>query len=207
MIVELYGLPAAGKTTFWRKTKTADVELIGSLTTREIVYYNFRFLLRHPHKWFILLWLSVRNSKNIAMFYLKVRNVFLLRNARVMKAMVKKYNISIIDEGHVQNLLSIPEDKLEMPDILQICKYIIIPDVVLIFDTNLSKRRERLASRNFVLRNEFGPRYIKSWQENLEHNNLVAIKAISSLTRTKMIVEGTDFEDALSWIKEHEATN
>lgn len=160
MIIELYGLPGSGKTTFAKHIKISsewvNVTLSGKL---EIVSNFFIGFILHPivfTKGFIY-W----GTRNRSIFYLW--NFYFVRYAKYQKACF--LNISnkyvLLDEGPLQNIISYPEKKITDVE-LQKSLYL-LPKVnkVIIFAVDEIQRKKQLSGRS----------YHQSWRKKNENDN------------------------------------
>src|SRR3989344_4218701 len=99
MIIEFVGLPGSGKSTFAKRlAEHGSWKLVSVSGRAELVFYNVLFLFWHPISfvqgisWF---W-RYRGLREL--WYTKFANLFLVHNAKYMKA--RRYPRAIIDQGH-----------------------------------------------------------------------------------------------------------
>ncbi len=187
MIIELYGLPGAGKTTMAKKLASLKgVKVVKIENLRELIYLNFLFLLKHPISFFALLYFVVVKSMSFKMFYYKFMNAFLYRNARYQKAC--RYKLAVIDEGHSQNILSIFEKPEKESAMRQLIRFLPKPDFLVIFNIEESLREQNIKGRSYKIRGEFGEKYMLRWFDSLKVNNKLFLRIIPVLSIDYIIV-------------------
>ena len=85
MIVELYGLPASGKSTFARSLAARGATRIRVRSRAALLWYNLRFFFRSPLRFLRALWWALASGGSPALRYYKLMNL-LQYNARWEKA-------------------------------------------------------------------------------------------------------------------------
>ncbi len=182
MIIELYGLPATGKTTAAKKMATEEGWVIVGIKSRaELLYYNLLFKIKHPVKFLGLFCYLLRLNPfwRWRLFYLKFMNTFLGHNAKYMKA--RKHEKAIIDQGHWQNIISVPERKLSEHELVRYTKYFMRPDKLLVFYEDKETRTARMGERGYGARERFGEEYVKNWEEVTEYNDELLRRSLDNL--------------------------
>ena len=170
MIIELYGLPGTGKTSFAeRLQKSSDFHIVKIKTKRELLIYNLLFLIKYPVKFVVTFFFLVVNSKNLTMFHYKFMNTFLHHNAKHEKA--RKFKNVIVDQGHFQNIISVFESKLDKSKLTKYIKFLPQPDKLIIFKTDPAIRKFRIDKRGYFTRENMSDERIQEWQENTQSND------------------------------------
>lgn len=188
MFIELYGLPAAGKTTVAKKMAAEEGwEIVGITSRAELLYYNFLFKIKHPLRFLYLFYYLLRFNPpwRWRLFYMKFMNAFLVHNAKYMKA--AKYEKAIVDQGHWQNIISVPERKLSEAELLVYAKHFMRPDKLMVFSADRETRAERMRERGYGARERFGEEYGGRWQEIIEENDALLWNNLDKL--------GVEFSD------------
>jgi len=169
MIIELFGLTGAGKSTLARAMAVAGWgEVVKVLTKAELIYYNLLFFLTHPIKFVVLFFYIVGNSQQPGLFYLKFMNTFLLHNAKYQQA--KKMKYAIVDQGFLQNILSVFERELTRQQLKNYLRYLCYPDVLLILEATEEIIASRLAERGYATRANMPAEYLANWQQVVKKN-------------------------------------
>ncbi|HAU07825.1 MAG: hypothetical protein A2568_03510 [Candidatus Yanofskybacteria bacterium RIFOXYD1_FULL_44_17] len=176
MIVELFGLPASGKTTTARKLESSFGFKIVKINNKlELFLYNLAFAFLHP---VIFSYLFLKLVLNSELFRYKLINIFLYGNAKYQKA--KKYKNAIIDQGLLQNLLSTPDDILMYSSMKEMASKLFLVDKVIIMDVSIEDSIERSKDRGYWARDRFGTEYLRRWQSCLAENYALARRALAS---------------------------
>jgi len=175
MIIELYGLPGSGKTTFARKVKEKYGTVRVKVQKTEILLYNFLFFILHPIK-FILLLSFVLNNMSKENLYFKIINNFFVINAKYLKA--RKYKFAIIDQGYYQNIISVFDEKIDNTLLNKYLTIISRPDVLFVFDVSDKLRGEYIANRGYFGREEYGGDKQRKWQDIINFNNKIFVNQI-----------------------------
>ena len=187
MIIELFGLPGVGKTTFDRSCKNVDHIYIQ--TRRELFYWAGLFFIMHPYKSLVQLFYILKNSPSQKILYMKIMNMFLRKNALVAKAGRSKSDCVLIDEGHVQNILSMFEEKVSEETISRFIKCLVVPDHVLVLELDDTLRRSRLDERTHSIRPHLDKSYRTAWHEVLVDNYARTLNALSRASLSYTIVD------------------
>jgi glycosyltransferase involved in cell wall biosynthesis len=197
MIGEFIGLPCGGKSTAARFLvsrgfiKRSRIE--GGV---ELLFWNVVFLLRHPVRFLKLLSYVVHHSPSPKLLYYKFTNLFLHVNGKYAKATFLKR--AIIDQGFVQNCISLFEKEVSAEEMEKYIGCALVPDEVIIFDTPLEVRKERMQKRNFAVRDMFDPSYKEEWQKVSEKNYKTLISLLPKYVKTVIVLPFGKEQDVLS---------
>ena len=177
MLIELYGLPGSGKTTFAREiAKERGYEIIKIRFKRELFFYNLIFLSKHPYKFFVQLFFVISNSNNFKIFYFKLMNTFLDYNAKYQKA--KKFENAILDQGYFLNAFALFDNAVSEEKIKKYLNYILKPDLLVILDIPFSLSLDRAKNRGYFAREDFSEEYRNKWQRAIKKNNRIFLDII-----------------------------
>ncbi len=101
MTIELFGLPAAGKTTYRiARTESGEAKYISLDPLFNAILWSKLFVLRHPICAIQLLALIIRESDSLQSFKYKFTNFYIYRVARQQKAQMSGgTGTVIVDEG------------------------------------------------------------------------------------------------------------
>lgn len=187
MIIEFYGLPGAGKTTIAQKLEEkAGFKIVKIKNKKELILFNILFLLKHPLRFFVLLYYVINNSTGLKEFYYKFMNAFLTSNAKYQKA--KKYKKAIIDQGYFQGILSIFNEKISLDKLNKYLNFILRPKKLFIFDLSLENMKLRTTSRGYFGRENFGKEYSEKWIETIINNNALIKKELPSISQNFLLI-------------------
>ena len=174
MIIELVGLPGAGKSTFARQLSSLGrYTKIDIKTTSELLWFNFCFVGYHPVLFWKLFFLYLRFGLTRGLWYTKLTSVFLDYNAKYAKA--RRYPYALLDQGHLQVLMSLFDNQLPHKDIDSILRMLPKSDHYIFFDTATDVRKVRLQERGYVSREGISDAEREQWQQTAE-NHFVYIK-------------------------------
>lgn len=178
MIIELCGLPGAGKTHLAKKIAVERGYYIPKVRSRfRLVWFNFIFFLTHP----IIskkLWWRIRSELHGKLGYYKFMNFYCNLNARYIAA--ERADKAVLDQGYAQNILSVFDRKLSEGEIRKYIASIPHLDLIVIVDTPEDIRSQRTSERGYVARERFGPEYVAKWQNVVVEN----YKTLCALLRT-----------------------
>lgn len=191
MILEFYGLPGSGKTTLSEQiAREIDFRIVKIKNNKELFYYNFLFLVKHPIDFFITLFFIFLNSSDLRILYSKLANGFLHVNAKYQKAL--NYERAIIDQGYFQNIISIFDKEMDRDKIIFYSKFILKPDKLIFLDANHRLREERLKGRGYFPRKNFGSGYYENWLKVIEKNNEIFKNSLNYLNIDYSFIADSD---------------
>lgn len=163
MIIELVGLPGAGKSTFARSL--AEDERFSIVSARgkiSLLFWNLAFALRFPVRSIVLAYFLIRYLGPRTYAYEKAVNLFFVHNAKYMKA--RRIDRAVIDQGHHQGIVSLFESVQDAKTIQRFLRYIPKPDLLVAFDVPHKLREERLALRGYRVRSGIPPNLRERWE-------------------------------------------
>jgi hypothetical protein len=180
MIVELYGLPASGKSTLARKMAEDEGYIVVKAGNKaELLFYNLLFFIKHPLRAAVTFYYLIINSKSRQLFYYKFMNTFLHTNAKYQKAL--RHEKAVLDQGYFQNVISVFESRLTEREMLQYLRFVLFPDKLIIFSLSQKKRDQFAGSRGYLAREQFGGKYQENWRKVAEHNDKMLKQALKKL--------------------------
>jgi glycosyltransferase involved in cell wall biosynthesis len=151
MIVELVGLPGAGKTTLAKRLSAEDYFTLVTVNGKfELIALNLIFFFVHPINFFRQLQFLVRYRGNSSLWYTKFMNLFLVHNAKFIKA--GQYERAVIDQGHHQNIISLFDVVLPFEIIRSYEKVLPKPDLIVFVLADTETRTKRLLERGYGVR-------------------------------------------------------
>ncbi|MFA6050275.1 MAG: glycosyltransferase [Candidatus Paceibacterota bacterium] len=197
MIGEFIGLPCAGKSTAVRSLVSKGLIKRSRIEgSAELLSWNVVFLLRHPVRFFLLFYYIVRHSTSWKLLYYKFTNLFLHVNGKYTKAVFLKR--AIIDQGFVQNCISLFEKEVSEEEMKKYLKCALVPDEVIVFDTPVDVRKERMKNRNFAVRDMFDSLYKDEWQKISENNYKTLLRILPKYVKTVIVLPFGNEQEVLS---------
>ncbi|MBI4836917.1 MAG: AAA family ATPase [Candidatus Portnoybacteria bacterium] len=188
MIIEFYGLPGAGKTTVAQKLAAkSDFKVIKIRSKKELFWYNFLFLIRHPVRFFATLFYLVANSASWSIFYYKFTNTFLHHNAKYQKAIGMEK--AILDQGYFQNVLSVFEEPISASFLVKYAGFLLKPDKLVILNLPPDDILRRIGGRGYMTRERFGQKYFEKWLEAVKENNRIFLENLDKLGIDYIIID------------------
>jgi len=201
MLVELAGLPGAGKTTFAKRLVTEGYTLVHIENRSELLRYNLLFAALHPVTFIrTLLWLCGNlGSRN--RWRLKFANLFLVHNAKYMKA--GQFTRAVIDQGHHQNVLSLFDTAIAKEKLRRYIAILPKPDMLVLFDVSKGEREERMKERGHTVREEEEALDREAWLFAAEKHYayLLHLRTENMLPFPSVVIDGKDDERTIALLR------
>jgi hypothetical protein len=171
VIIETFGLAAAGKSTYARQLAAGHgLRNITVRSTVERAFFYWLFRLLHPRLSAFLAKRCAEQSRDLPQLRHHKWDLFRKAVGREQKA--RLFGSGIIDEGLVNFLLTLYEDAIPREDLAAYGK--LLPAAnrqIHIVETNAESRAERLAARAKSTRQKFGDAYFARWSRIVEENH------------------------------------
>lgn len=191
MIIEIYGLPGAGKTTLAKKISAEfNIPLVKIRRKTDLIFYNLFYFLLHPVAFLKAFWYVFINSPNWRLFYYKFLNSFLHTNAKYQKAL--RCNKALVDQGHFQNVISVFEEAVDERGLLRYARILPRPDLLVIFDVPDEVREKHLSERGFSVREQFNEEYFNRWKKVVKENNNLFLRLLNELSVNFLIIRNNE---------------
>lgn len=198
MIVELVGLPGSGKSTFARTLEKGKRWTSVRIQGRsELLWYAALFIVQHPISTLWQLYYLCRYGSQRALWYTKFVNLFLVYNAKFMKA--GQYNHAIVDQGHLQNVISLFETVMPREVMLHYVAVLPKPDLTVYFDIPSHIRKSRIQGRGHGVREDVAENVRAQWEEASEVNFGVLLHA-GATAPSRIVVEDADLEELSTYL-------
>lgn len=186
MILELVGLPGGGKSTFAKKlAKDGNWQVVRTNGAADIFWNNFCFAFRHPVYFFNGFVAVIRFRGASPFWYTKFVNLFLVHNAKYMKA--SRLPRAIIDQGHHQNVISLFDGTQSEESVRMFLAELPRPDVLLLFVADEGVRAKRLRERGYGAREDLKEELRKAWESAREKNFEKLFVVRSELSMATMV--------------------
>lgn len=166
-VVEVFGLPGSGKTTYAKDLESQGYERIKVRTKGELIKYNLIFFFHYPYKFMFGLGYLIRYAGRPRWWYYKLMNLFFQHNAKFIKA--QQFARSVIDQGHFQNLLSLFDREQSANKLKKYAKHLPQPTELVILTLDKGERQKRLNYRPRLPREELGSNN-QDWAIVAEHH-------------------------------------
>lgn len=193
MILELYGLPGSGKTTFAKKMVANDFDVVKIKSRKDLIFWNVVFICLHPWQSVRLFWFLWRFGR-AGFFWFKFTNLFLQHNAKICRARWQNKNC-IIDQGHFQDIISLFEDVVSADILKSYLKLLPKPDIVFVFEVDQVERARRLAERAEGLRPFLAKEKVDTWQKSSEVNFKNSVNFLSHLGQPFLIITKENIDE------------
>ena len=197
MIIELLGMPGAGKTTLAQRIEdSTDFKIIRIKNKKELLKYNLIYLIKHPIKFIVTLYYIITNSDSWKMFYYKFTNLFLHHNAKYQKAL--SHEKAIIDQGYFQNFLAVFEKLLSSREMFRYLGNLLYPDILFFVDVDDDVAKKRLLNRPHRVRGNFDPEYVNNWKKIVSSNAQLLKNQLSQVKIKSFIINGNKTTDEIT---------
>ncbi len=173
VIIETFGLAAAGKSTYARKLAAErGLRNITIRSTVEKMFFYWLFRLLHPRLAAFLAKRCVEQSRDLPQ--LRHHKWELFRKAVGREQKARLFGSGVIDEGLVNFLLTLYEDIIPGEDLVAYGNLLPAKNrEIHIVETNAESRAERLAARAKSTRQKFGDAYFARWSRIVEENHRI----------------------------------
>ena len=190
MIVELYGLPGVGKSTLAEALAKHDGIAHVTLTGKWSILSNFLwFFVRFPRTLWRGFCLIRRYDRSRFAFW----NFFVVRYATFAAAARRsgKEMVAVIDEGPLQNLLSlsVPGDEESLAELV---RNVPVADQYLMLEAKEEVRLMRLEKRRKRLRPQLDEASHAAWQEEMRERFTKSTAIIKKLRSAIVVTPETD---------------
>jgi len=193
MIVEMVGIPGAGKSTIAQiLSQDEEFENI-CLKRRTGKRYLLRFVVQHPVLSISLL-LQVL-AHNISSLMLLKRKFLLLSYALARTQMafdVATSRVRILDEGIAHYFLSLHEKPITKEQAKRFIKRYILSDIIIFVQTSQESADQRMRSRKRGVPRRHLSIDHKKWMDTFVENAQMYRKAIEEMFPAKIIVVNTN---------------
>ena len=195
MIVELVGLPGAGKTTFAKRLVAEGFVRVDIADKAEIIALNLLFALRYPVTFLCTLFALLRHLGRPSRWTLKIASLFLAHNAKYMKA--GRYARAVIDQGHHQNVVALFDDSISERELHRYVALLPKPDVLVLFDVPKAEREARMEKRGYCVRGWEDREARDRWLSAAERHYaaLLRLRLSNALPFPSLVVGGGDHDD------------
>ena len=195
MVIELFGLPGAGKTTLAQALKEKGYIIIKVENNFELIFYNILFILLHPYNSFVIFSYIFQSSEDWKRFYPKFTNAFLQCNARYQKS--KFFKKALVDQGFFQNIITIFEKKINKDKMGRFLRSLPRLDLLIVVEADEDLRKLRLASRGYRHSKSFFEKYntpakVQEWEETINYNYQL-FKGMIDLVKIKYQIIHNDY--------------
>ena len=147
MIIELFGLPCTGKSTLARSLEsTGRARRIRIESRGELLWRGAVYAFGHPLDALMQLSYLIRYAGSPQLYYTKFMNLFLQHAAKYQKARSATDTV-VIDQGHLQNLLSLFERPVSREELVRYLAFLPKPDQVWVCEASDDERERRLRAR------------------------------------------------------------
>lgn len=182
MIVELFGLPGVGKSTYANQlVKESQYVRIVLNKKSAVLWWCLRALVRSPLLFFRhLAWCLTHNGSR---FY--IWNFFFVRVAKYSKAATVQ-GTALLDEGLLQNVLSLPNEKLDEKSINHFLNTIPDAGKVIIVSVAEEERQRRLQQRPYQTWRQKSDATL-DYDVIMRHNHEVFLQVVKGRERFSLV--------------------
>lgn len=205
MIIEFCGLPGSGKTSLSMALSQEDANFIKVDFAKKSVRYFFtvKFFLTNFRQ--SLFWLKLLfKNRTIWLYKLHLLLVSFARQA-LAESLSKADNYILVDEGLIQRLFTVVDNKLNQKEFLRLFANCSLPDTIVLISGGNFKRF--LTENNYFKSPRWlkGEDYLRNWIASFENNFKIFSVILENNPALKIIkVSGSghgNVADAVSLIK------
>lgn len=179
MIVEFCGVPGGGKSTLARvfTQQYPDVELVTLDTLRRLpeLWHSLRFTLKHPLIMLRLFRLASHSSMPGLFWY--SLHLTLRACAKYQKASLVTGRITLVDEGLVHLLCTLPARPLSAQTIKELLRSLMLADVVCVAETGNFHRFHREGGATHP-RAAQGEEQLRVWEQAVKVNTATVAREL-----------------------------
>ncbi|MBI3571979.1 glycosyltransferase [Candidatus Kaiserbacteria bacterium] len=192
MIVELFGLPGSGKTTFAQSFAAEGAILIPASDRLRMLGESFLFFLSHPIR-AVRLFLFIRAHAPREHRGLLLANLFFSASAKYLRARraSREGKVALVDQGYFQAFLSLfgstPDDAV----LRELVRILPEPDMLLVLDVSPAQRAQRMAERGRRPREEFGAAAVAAFAAAAENTFPRAVSLFKAYAIPHEIISGS----------------
>jgi len=194
MIIELFGLSRAGKTTYKEELLSKGYKTIKEPKNIIKFFYFLKFFIKNPLK--TLYFFYKLNSRYLKLQKFSIINytkMFLMRNSYLLgvlsknEQLVKTKGLVVIDEFSIQSIFMILQKKASEKEIKILLKKLQKSDIIYILEIDEKTRYERFKKTRFPAQ-WIEKEYAKTWMKNSEFNYKIIKKCLSKTHKPKTIL-------------------
>lgn len=178
MTIELFGLPASGKTTAARALHEAGWPLPALSGRGEMLLRALSTHARHPWRAAAILFYILRYGGRPRAQYLIFMNLYVRAFALVHTA--SRMPRAVLDQGPLQLMLSL-ERSLSAQEARRLAALLPKPDRLFVCEVSEDERQRRLRDRGALPRAEFGAAYAEAFAASRAAAYAVAREALAGL--------------------------
>ena len=192
MIIEVFGLPGVGKSSFVKawiqiNRRYKNIKVISRL---ELLFLNLLYFFHYPKNFIISFFLIIRYGGSMRLMYSKFMNLFLHYNAHWVKAGFHK--LAILDQGHMMSVLSLFEQGISSEFMLNVYNNINKPDILVVLEASDDIRHNRLQKRGYGIRGNMSAEYGDKFLSAMNSNYIKVKNLICSDKTMQVVVINTD---------------
>jgi len=190
MTIELFGLPASGKTTLAKELHNLyGYQVIKTNNKIRLIAYVFLFSFFHIRLLFANLWLIFKYSGSYHLWRYKMINCLMQNSYKQMVG--TRVQKSVIDQGLWQNILSLFEKPVSSTRLEKYIKLLPNTHNIIVFDVSKDIWEERIKNRGYFARTKFDQRTVESWKQVMFDNFQLTKKIMNDLNIPHVLLDAT----------------